>query len=479
MISVQGVLLSRPLTGLMDGVLTNNRLRAFMLKAAERKLYHWLVEVNRTGRPHRVQEDKFYTLRNMLYSLDRALRDGRISRQAREAVLRILVGKVFTEDPEIREIRRQSDGYAFPSFLTISPGKACNLRCTGCYADSSAVNSEKLDFDLVDRIITEKTTKWNSHFTVISGGEPLMWRSQGKGILDIAERHQDNYFLMYTNGTLIDRETAWRMAELGNITPAVSVEGFEEQTDKRRGKGAHRKILRAFKHLREAGVPFGISATATRYNAEIIVSDEFIDYYFDQEGAIYGWIFQYMPIGRRFTLNLMVTPEQRLMMYRREQELLVKRKVFIADFWNSGPVSNGCISAGRTGGYFHINWDGEVTPCVFVPYSTHNIIEVYRNGGDLDTVLNCPYFDAIRKWQASYGYMKPAEKIGNQIVPCVIRDHHKVFRRVAKRFGARPVDPDAKAALEDQGYYEGLVAYGGEVDRLTRAIWRGEYLGQS
>jgi MoaA/NifB/PqqE/SkfB family radical SAM enzyme len=186
---------------------------------------------------------------------------------------------------------------------------------------------------------------------VISGGEPTMWRSQGKGILDLARAHQDNYFLMYTNGTLINETFARELAEVGNITPAISVEGFEKETDARRGEGTHRKIREAFGNLKKAGVPFGISVTATRFNAEQLMSDAFIDTYFEEQGALYGWIFQYMPIGRKFTLDLMVTPEQRAWMYEREQRLIRERKIFMADFWNSGALSDGCISAGRGGGY--------------------------------------------------------------------------------------------------------------------------------
>jgi hypothetical protein len=54
-----------------------------------------------------------------------------------------------------------------------------------------------------------------------------------------------------------------------------------------------------------------VSVTATRDSAKLVLSDEFLDYYFDAKGAIYGWIFQYMPIGRSYTADLMVTPKQR------------------------------------------------------------------------------------------------------------------------------------------------------------------------
>jgi len=41
-----------------------------------------------------------------------------------------------------------------PSTLTISPGKTCNLQCTGCYA-SAGPTAEKLDWSTFDSIITE------------------------------------------------------------------------------------------------------------------------------------------------------------------------------------------------------------------------------------------------------------------------------------------------------------------------------------
>ncbi|MCD6517636.1 MAG: radical SAM protein [Candidatus Aminicenantes bacterium] len=165
-----------------------------------------------------------------------------------------------------------------PGFVTISPGKRCNLHCIGCYASSSSANAEKLDYDIVSRIVQETHDSWGSHFTVISGGEPLMWRSQGKDIINLAADHPYTFFMMYTNGTLINETTASRLAEVGNLTPAISVEGLEKETDARRGQGVHSRILKAMENLRHYGVPFGISVTATKENADLVVSDEFIDF---------------------------------------------------------------------------------------------------------------------------------------------------------------------------------------------------------
>ena len=60
--------------------------------------------------------------------------------------------------------------------------------------------------------------------------------------------------------------------------------------------------------LRQAGVPYGVSLTATRHNAEEILSEEFFDFLFEEHGALYGWIFHYMPIGHAYTLDLMPPP---------------------------------------------------------------------------------------------------------------------------------------------------------------------------
>jgi len=476
MSNVKENLINLSLAELLNKVITNDALRGFALKIAEKKIYEIFVERTDSPCPRRAQEEKFYMLRDMLLSIDKALKNGNLSPEVRKKLLKLFIGKVLICDNDNKKDFEKRYGYSPPDFLTISPGKACNLGCVGCYANSLASNSEKLDYAIVDRIINEKTNMWGSHFTVISGGEPLMWKSEGKDILDIAEKHNDNYFLMYTNGTLISEKMARRMAELGNITPAISVEGLEEETDKRRGKGAYRRILKAFENLREAGVPFGISVTAYRDNAEIIISDEFIDFYFNKQGVMYGWIFHYMPIGRKFTLDLMVTPEQRLRMYEKEQVLFKQKKLFIADFWNSGALSNGCISAGRPGGYFYIDWNGDVMPCVFTPYSTHNIIEVYKSGGDLNTILNSPFFKAIRKWQIDYSYEKPACEVGNQIVACPIRDHHFIFHNVVKNFCARPINVEAEEALKDRSYFGGLVDYGKKVAELTDGIWDKEYI---
>ncbi|MDA8172304.1 MAG: radical SAM/SPASM domain-containing protein [Nitrospiraceae bacterium] len=453
-------------------------IRRALLKKAEEKLYENFVIKNTGSRPPLIQKARAKMLGNLLHTVNAALSDGRISPGVFEAITRNFIGNILLGEENRTAHFHERYGIYPPAFLTISPTKKCNLFCTGCYASSSSGSAETLGYDILDRIIKEKKELWGSHFTVISGGEPMLYhdREANKGLFDLLEENSDVYFTMYTNGTLINKPAARRMAELGNITPAISVEGFEEQTDGRRGKGVFGRIMQAMDNLREAGVPFGISVTATRNNVDAIMSDSFSGLYFARKGAVYGWIFQYMPIGRSYTLDLMITPEQRLALFKNKQRMIHESNLFLVDFWNGGPYSLGCISAGRPGGYFYIDWNGNMAPCAFFPYYLSNIHDVYREGKTLNHVLFSGYFKSIRKWQNDYGYTQPAGKVQNFIAPCIIRDHFDHALGMIKQFGAKPLDMNAEQALGDTDYHKGMSRYGEEVDRLTGPYWKKEFM---
>ena len=320
--------------------------------------------------PVAVEQDKIALGLAMLGAAERGLARGQLGAPALRAMLRNLYSGVMVHrgGTSAKDRFRARHGQTPGDFLVISPGKACNLRCVGCYANSGA-HREKLDWATFERTVREAHDTWGTRVFVISGGEPLAWRDGSRTFLDLAERFPDCFFVMYTNGTLIDAAVAKRMGRLGNVSPALSIEGMKERTDARRGDGVFDKVLAAMELLRREGVIIGVSLTATRLNSDEILSDEVVETFFDGLGASYAFVFHYMPIGRSFTLDLMMTPEQRLRLFERVWWLVRNRHIFIADFWNSATATNGCLAAGRAGGYFHVNWNGDVSPCVFFPYS--------------------------------------------------------------------------------------------------------------
>jgi hypothetical protein len=287
------------------------------------------------------------------------------------------------------------------------------------------------------------------------------------------------FFLVYTNGTCITKEVAERLAKIGTVTPAISVEGFEQETDARRGKGIHKRILKTFDNLRKAGVPFGISVTATNKNADLLLKDEFYEYYFEEQGATYMWEFQLMPIGRaKDAKELMISPEQRVKLYNKWKYLLSEKKYMIADFWNSGVLSNGCIAYGRDGGYLYIDWNGNIMPCVFVPYYVDNVKELHAKGQSLIQALNSQFFVNGRKWQENYGLSHPSNP-DNWLMPCSFRDHYENFVHNILTPDVKPENKDALEALESRDYLKMLNDFDKRLSNLTKDMWKAEYTDAS
>jgi MoaA/NifB/PqqE/SkfB family radical SAM enzyme len=451
-------------------LMIENRLsRKALFGIVGRRLYRELVVENAEGRPRRVQELKHAYMMALFHGFDRAMTRGYVSRSVTERLLDTVLEHVI-----VNEKHPVGPG-PHPLLLVVSPTGRCNLRCEGCYAASDSANGAGLGFKLFDRIVTDKRRLWDSHLTIVSGGEPFLWRDGERGLLDLVERHPTEFFMIYTNGTLITDDVARRMGELGNISPALSLEGFEEETDARRGAGVFKKILTAFENLQRHGVPFGVSVTPTSRNWDTVTSDRFIDFCFDAQGAVYAWCFQYMPIGSSPDLDLMVSPENRLEMLRRTNHLVRDKKILFADFWNSGIASYGCISAGRAGGQFYIDWNGDVMPCVFVPYAVDNIYSVYERGDDLNTLREAPFFRRIRAWQDEFGFSQPAEKVRNWLCPCPIRDDFEFLRQAALETNVRPINPAAAAALNDPDFCKCMATCTERYWRLSTPVWENEF----
>ncbi len=456
----------------------NKFLRSHLIKQIDKHLYRQLVKED--DKLFKIKKIRYQYLSAMLQCTARNLDKGYVSNDVVEKLADVLVGNSFqfmnNGKKELHEEFEATHGMVPPNFLVLSPTQRCNLNCTGCYAGSTAKTSSTLPYDIIEKIIDEAYNKMHIRFITISGGEPFIYKDNGKTMLYIFEKYNDIFFLVYTNGLLIDQETAYKLKELGNVTPAISIEGFEEQTDKRRGKGTHKKILQVFENLRNAGVPFGISVTGTSENVDVLLDDSFYDYYFDDQGVTYMWQFQLMPMGRaNEAFDLMITPEDRLKLYRKWEYILEQKRYCIADFWNSGVITNGCIAYGKEGGYFYIDWHGNITPCVFIPYYVDNIYELYKNGRSLVDALKSGLMKNGRKWQDDYG-MIDAKEPKNLLMPCSIRDHYDNFRKNILNQNIEPADSYAEESLKDDEFYNRLVEYDNRLCQLTQPIWEKEFV---
>lgn len=319
-------------------------------------------------------------------------------------------------------------GVNIPFTILIDPTSVCNLRCEGCWAGAQ-VKHDTLSFELLDRILTE-AEELGIYWITMSGGEPFAYPH----LFEIAEKHNDMAFMIYTNGTLITDEVADKIVELGNITPAISLEGWEEQTDARRGEGVFDKVVSAMDRLHSRGALFGVSLTITSENYKEVTSDEFIEFLINK-GAIYGWSFHYIPIGRNPNTDLMLKPDQRAYLIERVNHLRTHKPFMLMDFWNDGEHVNpkGCIAGGRN--YFHITPSGAVTPCAFAQFTCDNIKEK-----SLLDVLKSPLFAAYQKRQPF---------CENHLRPCPIIDNPDALKEIVEESGAHPLYPGADAIISE------------------------------
>jgi MoaA/NifB/PqqE/SkfB family radical SAM enzyme len=314
-----------------------------------------------------------------------------------------------------------------PYLIVISPTMRCNLRCLGCYAGEYPRTEDPLSFETIDRIVTEGK-EMGVYMYTISGGEPFM----RPDLLDLYDKHRDCVFLIYTNGICIDHKTIERLQACGNTAPGISVEGWEPQTDFRRGKGVYRKIMATMDALKDAGLMFGFSATATRLNAEAFYDEEFYDF-MAEKGCIFGWFFIFVPVGQDSTVDLMVTPQQRDRLRETVYRMRATKPIFVADFWNDGCMTGGCMSGGSL--YMHVNYRGDLEPCVFMHFAEENIHDIYARGGHLWEVLKSPLFTKLRAIN---------RKDPNPLRPCPIIDHNEWLAETLAATKARPTHPGAE-----------------------------------
>lgn len=313
-----------------------------------------------------------------------------------------------------------------PWAILLDPTSACNLHCTGCWAAEYG-NKLNLSFEEIDSIITQGK-ELGVYLYIYTGGEPLVRK---KDIIRLCEKHNDCVFLCFTNATLIDEAFADEMLRVKNFVPAISLEGFEEATDGRRGNGVYQKVIQAMELLKRKKLLYGISACYTSANYQSITDDAFYDSLIEM-GAYFIWYFHYMPVGNDASPELLLAPEQREYVYRKVRRLRVEKPLFAMDFQNDGEFVGGCIAGGRR--YFHINANGDVDPCVFIHYSDSNIRD--------KTLLEClqsPLFMA-------YHDAQPFNE--NMLQPCPMLENPEKLRSIIDKTGAKSTDLQSPEAAE-------------------------------
>lgn len=314
-----------------------------------------------------------------------------------------------------------------PWAILMDPTSACNLHCTGCWAAEYG-NKLNLTVDEMSSVI-DQGTKMGTYLYIYSGGEPMVRKDD---LIRLCEMHPDCAFLAFTNGTLIDEKFCDEMLRVKNFVPAISIEGFEEATDFRRGKGTYQKVVRAMELLKSKKLPFGASCCYTSKNADVIGSEAYFDKMIEL-GCKFAWFFTYMPVGKDAVPELMATDAQREFMYKQVRAFRNTKALFTMDFWNDGEYAGGCIAGGRS--YLHINANGDIEPCAFIHYADSNIrtqtlLEAYKR----------PLFMAYHRNQ-------PFNE--NMLRPCPLLDNPGALAKMVDESGAHSTDLEHPEDVHD------------------------------
>ncbi len=315
----------------------------------------------------------------------------------------------------------------YPPFLFIALTNTCNLRCHGCWVEKEGQAHFIDDTDL-DRLIVEGK-KQKSHYYTLLGGEPFLF----KGIWDVFERHSDCYFQVITNGMLFTEENVERLKRAGNVTPLISLDGFQDQNDLRRGEGVWDAAMEGMARLKKAKIFFGNATTATALNMHEVMSDEYVRHFIDQ-GAMYLWYYVYRPMSPEPHTEYCVSEDQLVGMRRRLLELRRKHPILLIDTYWTADGEAFCPAA--TGLGYHVGPRGSIEICPALSFAAENVKESEN------------LYDTFNNSQFLRGFQQFVKQRTNG---CVILEHPQELHDYIRDAGAKDYSGRDSAFTELNG----------------------------
>lgn len=308
-------------------------------------------------------------------------------RNPKESLFLVRFSKNARKANKIRQ-RYSENGQNIPVFLIASITSSCNLHCTGCYSQANDACSDDAPLNQLSadewEDIFNQAKEIGISFIVLAGGEPML----REDVIIKASNIPEILFPIFTNGTMMNEDYLKLFDENRNLVPIFSIEGNEEVTDLRRGKGVYRQLLDSMYLMRKNNLIFGASLTFTKENLDNLLSNEYINQLHDLGCKVIFFI-EYVPVNEA-TVELAPGDSERELLLNEINRL---RQDFSDMIFMSFPgdekTSGGCLAAGR--GFFHINSHGGAEPCPASPYSDINVADT-----SLIDALNSRLFKSLR-----------------------------------------------------------------------------------
>jgi 12,18-didecarboxysiroheme deacetylase len=147
--------------------------------------------------------------------------------------------------------------------------RRCNLKCVHCYARSEDISYDnELTHDQALAMMDD-LAEFGVPVLLFSGGEPLVHPR----LVEYARYAVSKGMraVISTNGTLITKEKAQTLKEVGLSYVGISLDGLEPTHDLFRGvPGSFRRAMAAIEHCQAAGIKVGLRFTINKRNVKDI-----------------------------------------------------------------------------------------------------------------------------------------------------------------------------------------------------------------
>ncbi len=286
--------------------------------------------------------------------------------------------------------RRVKSGDFFPAFFVISLTNSCNLSCRGCWVSTKAPKTE-ISYETLCSIIDECKSKGTRFFGLL-GGEPLLYPR----LMDVIKKYPECYFQIFTNGTFITDEVAAEFRRLGNVTPLISIEGLEKESDIRRcGSNVFDSSMSGLESCTNNKLITGVCASICKTNIDELVSDEYIERLIKNKVS-YVWYYIYRPTGENPDPELALSKAEILRLREFIVNARIKHAIIVVDAYWDGNGNAVCPAA--MGLSHHINSAGDIEFCPPVQFAKSN---VNRDGSLSEIMKNDEFLSNLRKLAAS------------------------------------------------------------------------------
>jgi MoaA/NifB/PqqE/SkfB family radical SAM enzyme len=293
-----------------------------------------------------------------------------------------------------------------PSHAQIGVTNLCPQNCAYCYNKNRT--GRLLDTDNILQLI-QNLKKLGVFWIGFTGGEPLL----NKDLVKIVENVGDSCASkLFTTGCTLTRQLAIDLKMAGLFSVSISLDSQnEKEHDSIRGySGAFRTALKAIEIFKSiSGLHVSVSSVLSRNMINNHEVESFLDYLANL-GVDEAWLSETKPsIDAYWNRDFVITEEERLALvsiqdkYNKWDRMTVN---YLGHF--EGREHFGC-NAGRK--MIFIDPFGEVSPCVFTPFSFGNITEAsidsiytemtncFPSEGDCFINKNYPLFQKYYKGQ--------------------------------------------------------------------------------